>query len=66
MEIPDVVFSLTIIVLSAWIAYNWVIKPEREERRRKTEQLLAKMRHPRGKKLANPGEQRNKPISAKS
>jgi peptidoglycan/LPS O-acetylase OafA/YrhL len=66
MEIPDVIFSLTIIVLSAWIAYNWVIKPEREERRRRTEQLLTKMRHHRGKRSAKPGEQRHKPISAKS
>ena len=66
MEIPDVIFSLTIIVLSAWIAYNWVIKPEREERRRKTEELLAKMRHAQGKKSAKPGEPRHKPIGAKS
>jgi hypothetical protein len=66
MEIPDLIFSLTIIVLSALIAYNWVIKPEREERRRKTEQLLARMRHHRGEKFAKPRERRDKPISAKS
>jgi len=66
MEIPDIIFSLTIVVLSALIAYNWVIKPEREERRRKTEQLLAEMRHHRGARLAKAGERRDKPISAKS
>lgn len=66
MEIPDIIFSLTIIVLSALIAYNWVIKPEREERRRKTAQLLAEMRQHRGQRLAKRGEQGHKPISAKS
>ena len=61
MEIQDFVFALTIIGVSAWIAYQWVIKPEREQRRRKLEQLRSEMRR-RGQRLTTHPEHRDKSV----
>jgi hypothetical protein len=37
-------FGLTLLTISVVLAYQWGIKPERELKRRRAEQALAKMR----------------------
>jgi peptidoglycan/LPS O-acetylase OafA/YrhL len=64
MELSAVLFSFAIIVLSAWIAFQWVIKPEREERRRQAERLHAEMRRQRDGRLAKKGKPPDGPARA--
>jgi hypothetical protein len=38
-------FGLTLLTISVIIAYQWGIKPEREENKRKAQRALAEIRH---------------------
>jgi hypothetical protein len=39
MELPAALFGLALIALSAVVAYQWGIKPDRENRKRRAEEL---------------------------
>jgi hypothetical protein len=52
MDFSAAIFGLTIVAISAWIAYQWGIKPDRERRKLRNEQLLAELRRQQGGRLA--------------
>lgn len=60
MDYSAAIFGIAMLALSAWIAYQWGIKPDREMRKRRTEQLHAQMRRQRDQRIANRVESRDK------
>jgi hypothetical protein len=44
MDLLATMFGLAMLLLSAFVAYHWGIKPERQEKKRRAELALAQMR----------------------
>ena len=44
MDLYAAIFGLGMLLLSAFVAYHWGIKPERQEKKRRAELALAQLR----------------------
>ncbi len=52
MDFSAAIFGFTILAISAWVAYRWGIKPDRERRKQQSERILAELRRQRGGKMS--------------
>jgi hypothetical protein len=51
MDLSAALFGVILMVVSVVVAYHWGIKPEREEKKRRTEQALAEIRRKHWEKV---------------
>ena len=66
MDLFATVFGLILLTLGVGVTYQWGIKPDREEKKRRAEQVRAEMRRLHSEKLRRNAALRSESITNRS